>query len=188
MIGSSASGLSDCAPPTPSSFRNLPACLPRQTSTRQRSPCSTGVGRPYRRCSVSPEVWPSSPASYSGRTSAPSPMGPLLHWQAHCSPGLRSARCYCSSRLVTSGPDGARRRLTRPRRRDGDTPLVKWASHPKKLRPASTVDQTEGAMMFSVLFEVRPRGDQWDAYLDYAKMLRPELEQIDGFIDNVRYG
>jgi heme-degrading monooxygenase HmoA len=43
-------------------------------------------------------------------------------------------------------------------------------------------------MMFSVLFEVRPRGDQWDAYLDYAKMLRPELEQIDGFIDNVRYG
>src|SRR6201996_4821695 len=42
-------------------------------------------------------------------------------------------------------------------------------------------------MMFSVLFEVRPRGDQWDAYLDYAKMLRPELEQIDGFIDNVRY-
>lgn len=42
--------------------------------------------------------------------------------------------------------------------------------------------------MFSVLFEVRPRGDQWDAYLDYAKMLRPELEQIDGFIDNVRYG
>src|ERR1700744_4993003 len=43
-------------------------------------------------------------------------------------------------------------------------------------------------MMFSALFEVRPRGDQWDAYLDYAKMLRPELEQIDGFIDNVRYG
>src|SRR6201992_1413280 len=42
--------------------------------------------------------------------------------------------------------------------------------------------------MFSVLFEVCPRGDQWDAYLDYAKMLRPELEQIDGFIDNVRYG
>jgi heme-degrading monooxygenase HmoA len=42
--------------------------------------------------------------------------------------------------------------------------------------------------MFSVLFEVHPRADRWDAYLDYAKMLKPELEQIDGFVDNVRYG
>jgi heme-degrading monooxygenase HmoA len=41
--------------------------------------------------------------------------------------------------------------------------------------------------VFSVLFEVNPHGDQWDAYLDYAKMLRPELEQIDGFVDNIRY-
>lgn len=41
--------------------------------------------------------------------------------------------------------------------------------------------------MFSVFFEVRPRSDQWDAYLGYAKMLRPELEQIDGFVDNIRY-
>ena len=41
--------------------------------------------------------------------------------------------------------------------------------------------------MFSVLFEVHPRSDQWDAYLGYAKMLRPELEQIDGFVDNIRY-
>jgi len=41
--------------------------------------------------------------------------------------------------------------------------------------------------MFSVLFEVLPKADQWDAYLDYAKMLRPELEQVDGFIDNTRY-
>jgi heme-degrading monooxygenase HmoA len=41
--------------------------------------------------------------------------------------------------------------------------------------------------MFSVLFEVNPRHDQWDAYLGNAKMLRPELEQIDGFIDNIRY-
>jgi heme-degrading monooxygenase HmoA len=41
--------------------------------------------------------------------------------------------------------------------------------------------------MFSVLFEVRPRTNQWDAYLGNAKMLRPELEQIDGFIDNIRY-
>lgn len=41
--------------------------------------------------------------------------------------------------------------------------------------------------MFSVLFEVHPRSDQWDAYLGYAKMLRPELEQIEGFVDNIRY-
>lgn len=42
--------------------------------------------------------------------------------------------------------------------------------------------------MFSVLFEVHPRAQQWDAYLGYAKMLRPELERIDGFVDNIRYG
>jgi heme-degrading monooxygenase HmoA len=41
--------------------------------------------------------------------------------------------------------------------------------------------------MFSVIFEVHPKPDQWDAYLGYAKMLRPELEQIDGFVDNIRY-
>jgi heme-degrading monooxygenase HmoA len=41
--------------------------------------------------------------------------------------------------------------------------------------------------MFSVLFEVRPRAEQWDAYLDTAKTLRPELEAIDGFVDNIRY-
>jgi heme-degrading monooxygenase HmoA len=41
--------------------------------------------------------------------------------------------------------------------------------------------------MFAVLFEVHPKADQWEAYLGYAKLLRPELERIDGFIDNVRY-
>ena len=41
--------------------------------------------------------------------------------------------------------------------------------------------------VFSVLFEVRPDSDHWADYLDRAKMLRPELEQIEGFIDNVRY-
>ena len=40
--------------------------------------------------------------------------------------------------------------------------------------------------MFSVLFEVQPRADRWDAYLGYAKLLRPELEQIVGFVDNFR--
>jgi heme-degrading monooxygenase HmoA len=42
--------------------------------------------------------------------------------------------------------------------------------------------------MFSVLFEVHPKPAQWDGYLGLAKMLKPELEQIDGFVDNIRYG
>src|SRR5579875_3012193 len=41
--------------------------------------------------------------------------------------------------------------------------------------------------MFSVVFEVHPRAKEWDAYLGYAKMLRPELEQVNGFVDNIRY-
>jgi heme-degrading monooxygenase HmoA len=41
--------------------------------------------------------------------------------------------------------------------------------------------------MFAVIFEVRPRFDQWDAYLENARLLRPELEQVDGFIDNIQY-
>lgn len=41
--------------------------------------------------------------------------------------------------------------------------------------------------MFSVLFEVHPKSDQRDAYLGYAKMLRPELEQVEGFVDNILY-
>jgi len=41
--------------------------------------------------------------------------------------------------------------------------------------------------MFSVLFEVRPRTTKIDDYLNSAKLLRPELERIEGFIDNVRY-
>jgi len=40
--------------------------------------------------------------------------------------------------------------------------------------------------MFCVIFEVQPRPDQWDAYLGLAKRLRPELERMDGFVDNVR--
>ena len=41
--------------------------------------------------------------------------------------------------------------------------------------------------MFAVIFEVNPRPDQWDTYLGYAQSLRPELERIDGFIDNERF-
>jgi heme-degrading monooxygenase HmoA len=41
--------------------------------------------------------------------------------------------------------------------------------------------------MFSVIFEVHPKASQWDNYFGNAKMLRPELEKVDGFVDNIRY-
>jgi heme-degrading monooxygenase HmoA len=41
--------------------------------------------------------------------------------------------------------------------------------------------------MFAVIFEVQPKPDRWDQYLELAKLLRPELERIDGFIDNERF-
>jgi len=41
--------------------------------------------------------------------------------------------------------------------------------------------------MFSVIFEVQPKDDQWHAYLGYARLLRPDLVQVDGFIENLRY-
>jgi len=42
--------------------------------------------------------------------------------------------------------------------------------------------------MFAVLFEVQPNPAHQDAYLAHAQALRPELERIDGFVDNLRYG
>ena len=41
--------------------------------------------------------------------------------------------------------------------------------------------------MFSVIFEVHPRSERWDTYFKNAKILRPELVQVEGFIDNIRY-
>jgi heme-degrading monooxygenase HmoA len=41
--------------------------------------------------------------------------------------------------------------------------------------------------MFVVIFEVQPRTVRWDDYLETARLLRPELERIRGFIDNERY-
>jgi heme-degrading monooxygenase HmoA len=41
--------------------------------------------------------------------------------------------------------------------------------------------------MFAVIFEVSPKPEQWESYLGYAKLLRPELERIDGFIGNERF-
>jgi heme-degrading monooxygenase HmoA len=42
-------------------------------------------------------------------------------------------------------------------------------------------------IMFSVIFEVLPNSEKWNDYLDKAEMLRPEVEQVDGFVDNIRY-
>jgi heme-degrading monooxygenase HmoA len=41
--------------------------------------------------------------------------------------------------------------------------------------------------VFIVIFEVNPREGQTDAYLGLARALKPELEQIEGFVDVVRY-
>lgn len=41
--------------------------------------------------------------------------------------------------------------------------------------------------MLSVIFEVRPHDGQWDAYLSVAKLLRSDLEQVPGFLENVIY-
>ncbi|MDB5363866.1 MAG: Antibiotic biosynthesis monooxygenase [Rhodospirillales bacterium] len=41
--------------------------------------------------------------------------------------------------------------------------------------------------MFAVIFEVQPRAERWNEYLDLAKLLKPELERVDGFIDNERF-
>ncbi|KAB8178816.1 antibiotic biosynthesis monooxygenase family protein [Microbispora catharanthi] len=41
--------------------------------------------------------------------------------------------------------------------------------------------------MFVVLFEVQPHAELWDEYLGVAALLRPELETVDGFVDNTRF-
>jgi heme-degrading monooxygenase HmoA len=42
--------------------------------------------------------------------------------------------------------------------------------------------------MFAVIFIVQPKRDRFDDYLNLAKHLKPDLEKIDGFIDNERFG
>ncbi len=41
--------------------------------------------------------------------------------------------------------------------------------------------------MFAVIFEVLPKAERRNDYLDLAKALKPKLEAIDGFIDVERY-
>ncbi len=42
--------------------------------------------------------------------------------------------------------------------------------------------------MFAVIFTVHPKPGRQDDYLKLAGQLKPELEKIDGFIDNERFG
>jgi heme-degrading monooxygenase HmoA len=55
------------------------------------------------------------------------------------------------------------------------------------LLPTQPPTATLETIMFSVIFEVKPKTEEWDTYLGKAKELRPDLVQIDGFIDNIRY-
>ncbi|HUB12579.1 MAG TPA: antibiotic biosynthesis monooxygenase family protein [Acetobacteraceae bacterium] len=41
--------------------------------------------------------------------------------------------------------------------------------------------------MFAVIFEVQPKADRWQDYLELAAQLRPELLRVEGFIDNERF-
>jgi heme-degrading monooxygenase HmoA len=41
--------------------------------------------------------------------------------------------------------------------------------------------------MFAVVFEVEPRPEHWEEYLAIARELRPELERIEGFVENRRF-
>jgi heme-degrading monooxygenase HmoA len=41
--------------------------------------------------------------------------------------------------------------------------------------------------MFIVIFEVQPKLQRFDDYLDLAKQLKPKLEAMEGFIDNERF-
>src|SRR3954454_14417536 len=41
--------------------------------------------------------------------------------------------------------------------------------------------------MFSVIFELFPNEENWGDYLDNTAMLRPELERVEGFVDDTRY-
>jgi heme-degrading monooxygenase HmoA len=41
--------------------------------------------------------------------------------------------------------------------------------------------------MFSAIFEVFPKRERFDEYLELAKHLKPILEKVDGFVDNERF-
>jgi heme-degrading monooxygenase HmoA len=42
--------------------------------------------------------------------------------------------------------------------------------------------------MYAVIFEVKPKPERFGEYLDLARLLKPDLENIQGFIDIERFG
>jgi heme-degrading monooxygenase HmoA len=54
-------------------------------------------------------------------------------------------------------------------------------------RRCQAMQKREFPTMFIVIFEVQPFPERWDDYVGTAALLRPELEQIEGFIDNDRF-
>src|SRR5690242_3513475 len=49
------------------------------------------------------------------------------------------------------------------------------------------MQQTGRSYMFAVIFEVVPKPERKDDYLELGKFLRPEIEKIEGFLDNERF-
>ena len=41
--------------------------------------------------------------------------------------------------------------------------------------------------MFAVIFEVAPKKERWNDYLELAKYLAPKLAAVEGFVDNERF-
>jgi heme-degrading monooxygenase HmoA len=69
--------------------------------------------------------------------------------------------------------------VSRSRSADGETETLPLLRH--------ELWQSEATAMFSVIFEVHPKQETFDLYLDLAKGLKPILEGIVGFIDNERF-
>src|SRR5262249_890591 len=67
-------------------------------------------------------------------------------------------------------------------RRFGDRRIV---GHSR--RPMSQAEPSGRAAMIAVIFEVWPADGRKQTYLDIAAELRPELEQIDGFLSIERF-
>jgi len=73
--------------------------------------------------------------------------------------------------------------------RKPDLPALGRASarRSRKTSPRHESQASWVIKMFSVIFEVHPKKEQFDLYLALAKDLKPILEGIDGFIDNERF-
>jgi heme-degrading monooxygenase HmoA len=59
--------------------------------------------------------------------------------------------------------------------------------HQRAIIPAPLTALRIGEPMIAVIFEVTPHPDRKKQYLDIAASLRPQLEQIDGFISIERF-